>query len=135
MTLRQLPRLPRLLNRKPSRPITPLQILKPIHGNTTRPRGKLQKPTLLLRIPTPNALPEMLNHLVVLGVASVIGVFLPVLHVDIGDTADEELEFALVEDVDEVGGDEFVEAGYEGVELFRDALLDAPFSYETVFVR
>jgi hypothetical protein len=56
--------------------------------------------------------------------------FLPVVDVDVGDTADEELELALIEDVDEVGGDELVEAAYKGLELLFDALLDAPFGDE-----
>lgn len=51
---------------------------------------------------------------------------LPVVNVDVGDTADEELELALVENVDEVGGDQLVEALDERVELLLDALLDAP---------
>jgi hypothetical protein len=74
----------------------------------------------------------MLDHLVVLRVPAVVGVLLPVLDVDVGDAADEELELALVEDVDQVRGDELVEAGYKGVELFRDSLLDAPFCDEAV---
>lgn len=45
-------------------------------------------------------LPEVDDDLVGFGVASVVGVFLPVLDVDVGDAADEQLEFALVEDVD-----------------------------------
>jgi hypothetical protein len=42
----------------------------------------------------------MLDDFVVLRVAAVVGVLLPVVHVDVGDTADEKLELALVEDVD-----------------------------------
>ena len=51
---------------------------------------------------------------------------LPVLDVDIGDTADEEFEFTFVEDVDEVWGDELVEAGDKGIELLFHSLLDPP---------
>lgn len=135
MTLRQLIRLARLLNRKASRPITPLQILESVDRNTTRPRRKLQEARLLLRIPATNALPEVLNDLVVFRVAAVVCVFFPVVDVDVGDAADEEFEFAFVEDVDEVGGDELVEAGDEGLELFFDALLNAPFGDESGVVR
>jgi hypothetical protein len=42
----------------------------------------------------------MLDNLIVLGVSTVISVFLPIFDIDIGDTADEEFEFPLVEDVD-----------------------------------
>lgn len=130
MTLRQLIRLTRLLNRKPSRSITSLQILESIHRNPRRARRKLQQARLLLRIPATNALPEVLDDFVVFSVAAVIGMFLPVVDVDVGDTTDQELEFALVEDVDQICGDELVEAGDEGLELLFDALLDAPFCYE-----
>ena len=132
MTLRQLPRLSRLLNRKPPGSIGALQILKPIDRNSRSSRRELQQSALLLGVPAANALPEVLDDLVVLGVPSVIGVLLPVLDVDVGDTTDEEFEFALVEDVYEIRGDELVEAGDEGVELFRDALLDAPLRDKTV---
>lgn len=64
------------------------------------------------------------------GVAAVVGVFLPILDINIGDTADKKLELALVKDVDEVLGDEVVEACDEGVELLFYALLDTPFCDE-----
>ena len=132
MTLRQR-RLPStLLNRKPPRAITPLQILKAIDRDPTRAGSKLQQPTLLLRVPAADDLPEVLNHFVRLRVAAVIGVFLPVLDVDIGDTADQKFEFALVEDVDEIWWDELVEARDKGIKLFFDALLDAPFYHESL---
>lgn len=130
MTLRQRPHLPSLLDRKPPRPITALQILKPINGDPTRPRGKLEQSTLLLRIPGADHLPEILDHLILFLVAAVVGMLLPVVDVDVGDAADQQLKLALVEHVDEIGGNELVEAGDEGVELFRDALLDLPFGYE-----
>jgi hypothetical protein len=75
-----------------------------------------------------------LNDLVVFSVAAVVGVLFPVLDVDVGDTADEQLEFALVEDVDEVGGDELVEASDKSLELLFDALLDSPFGDESGMV-
>lgn len=127
MTLRQLPRLPRLLNRKPSRPIRALQVLKSIHRNPTRTRSKLQQSTLLLRIPTADTLPKVLDNFIILSVSTVIGVLLPIFNINIGDSANEKFEFALVKDIDEVGGDEFVKASDEGVELFGDSFLDAPF--------
>jgi hypothetical protein len=131
MTLRQRPHLACLLNRKPPGPITALQILKPIHGNPTRPRRKLQESALLLGIPGADHLPKVLNDLVLFLVAAVVGMLLPVVDVDVGDAADEELEFAFVKDVDQVGGDQLVEAGDEGGELFRDAFLDLPFRDES----
>jgi hypothetical protein len=132
MTFGQRSNLTRLFNRKPSRPIGALQILEAIHRDPARPRRKLQQSTLLLRVPRSNHLPEILDHVVLLLVAAVVGVFLPVVHVDVGDTADEEFELALVEDIDQVGGDELVKAGDEGPELFGDTLLDLPFGYESI---
>ena len=132
MTLGQLSWFTRLLNGKPSGTITSLQILETVDGNSGRARCKLQQSRLLFRIPATNALPELLDDLIILGVATVISVLLPVLHIDISDTADEQLKLALIKDIDEVCGDQLVEAGDEGVELFRYALLDAPFCDQTV---
>ena len=52
--------------------------------------------------------------------------FLPIFYVDVGNTTDQQLEFALIEDVDKICGDEFVETGGEGVELFFYAFLYTP---------
>lgn len=87
MGLRKRINIPRLLNRKPSRPITSLQILKPIDRNTRSTRSKLQQSRLLLRIPSPNNLPEVLDDFVLLLVAAVVGMLLPVFNVDVGNTA------------------------------------------------
>ena len=86
----------------------------------------------MLGIPFLDTFPEPANDLVGFLVPAVIGMFFPVVDVNVGDSADEEFEFAFVEDVDEVGGDEFVETGDEGVELGGDAFLDAPFGEESI---
>jgi hypothetical protein len=85
----------------------------------------------LLGIPTPDALPEVLDDLIVLGVSTVISMLLPVLHINICDTTNEKLEFTLIEHVDKVSGDELVEPCDEILELFFDSFLDAPFSYKS----
>lgn len=72
-------------------------------------------------------LPEVLYDGVAFGVAAVVGVFLPVVNIDVCYTTDEQLEFTLVKDVDQISRDELVEALHEGVELLVDTLLDAPF--------
>lgn len=133
VTLGQLCRLAGLLDSKPSRPITALQILETVDGNPTGSRSELQQPRLLLSVPAANALPEVLDDLVVLGVATVVGVLLPVIDINVGNTTDEEFELALVKDVDKIWRNEFVEPADERIELFIDALLDAPFGDETVF--
>jgi hypothetical protein len=134
MTLGQLIRLSRLLNRKASGSITSLQILEAINRDARGARCKLQQARLLLGVPAADALPEVLDDFVVFCVAAVVGVFFPVFDVNVGDAANQELKLALVEDVDEIRGDEFVEAGDEGLELFFNALLDAPFGNESVGV-
>lgn len=127
MRLWQLVWLASLLDCKPSRAITTLQILESVDGNTRCTRGELQQTRLLFRVPAANALPEILDNFVILGVTTVVGVLLPVIHVDVCYTTDKQLEFTFVEDVDEVGRDQLVETSDEGLELFLDALLDTPF--------
>jgi hypothetical protein len=126
MRLWQLVGLTSLFNRKPPRSVATLQILETIDRNTRSTRGELQQTRLLLGIPAADTLPEVLDDLIVFGVTAVVGVFLPVFNVDIGDTTDKKFEFTLVENVHEIGGDELVEAGDEGLELLLDALLDPP---------
>ena len=51
----------------------------------------------------------------------------PVIAIHLADTADQQLELALIEDIDELLRDELVEAGHKRFELVFHALLDAPF--------
>lgn len=69
-------------------------------------------------------LPEVLYHRITFSVAAVIGVLLPVVDINICDTANEQLELALVEDVDQVLRDELAEARHERVKLLLDTLRD-----------
>jgi hypothetical protein len=96
----QLVGLARLLNREAPGPVATLQILESVDGDTRCARSELQQTRLLLGVPAADALPEVLNDLVVLRVSAVVGVLLPVFDVNISDTTDEQLELALVEDVD-----------------------------------
>lgn len=43
MALRQLTRVPALLNRKPAGPVGSLQVLKPVDGDPTRASNELQQ--------------------------------------------------------------------------------------------
>jgi hypothetical protein len=63
-------------------------------------------------------LPEVLYDRIALGVATIISVLLPVVDIDVCYATDEQLELTLVEDVDEIGGNELVEALNKGVKLF-----------------
>lgn len=89
MTLRQRSRVPTLLNCKSSRSIASLQILETVDGDSARARRELQQTRFLLCVPRPNNFPEALNDLILLLVASVVGVFLPVIDVNVRDAADQ----------------------------------------------
>jgi len=130
VALRQLALLPTFLNCKPPRPIRALQVLESVDWNTARSRGELQQTTLLLCVQRSNALPEVLDDSIGLRVPTVVRMFLPVVDINVCYTTDEQLQFTLVEDVDQVGWDELMESSNEGVELLFDALLNAPFSDE-----
>lgn len=130
MTLGQLGNLARLLNRKATRAIRALQVLEAVDGDAAGAGCKLEQTALLLRVPAADALPKVLDDLVRLGVASVVRVLLPVLDVNVGDAADEELQLALVKHRNQVRRDQLVEARDEGLELLLDPLLDAPFRDE-----
>ena len=94
----------------------------------------MQETRLLLRIPAANALPEILDYFVVLRVAAVVGVFLPVIHINICDTTDKQFKFAFVENVNKIRGDELVETGDERLELLFDTLLNTPFGNKSDIV-
>ncbi|CAI6338706.1 unnamed protein product [Periconia digitata] len=68
-------------------------------------------------------------------ISAVVSVLLPVVNIDIRDTTDQKLQLSLVEHIDQLWRNQFVEAGKESVELFLDPFLDAPFGYKTVVVR
>ena len=127
-------RLASLFNCESSRPITTLQILETIDRNTRGTSRELQETRLLLGIPAANAFPEVLDDLVILCVATVISVFLPVFDVNVCDTANKQLELTFVEDVYKICGDQLVETRDEGLELFFDTFLNAPFRNESKHV-
>lgn len=127
MRLWQGSRITRLLNGEPSRSVRALQIFKPVDRNTRRSSGKLKKTRLLFGVPAADDLPEVLDNLVLLLVTTVVGVLLPVVHVNIGDTTNEQLQFTLIENIDKIRGNQLVEPGHESVELLFDSLDNLPF--------
>ena len=52
-----------------------------------------------LKLQDDTHLPKIHDDLVALGVAAVISMFLPIININIGNTANEEFEFAFIEDV------------------------------------
>ena len=76
--------------------------------------------------------PEVLDNLVLLGVSAIIGMFLPVFDINIGNTANKKFKFALIKDVDEIGRNELIEPSYKGIELLLNPFLNSPLSDETI---
>lgn len=76
------------LNSEPPRAIASLEIFEAIDGDTGCARCELQEPGLLLGVPAADTGPEVPDDLVLLCVAPVVGVFLPVFDIDVGDTSD-----------------------------------------------
>lgn len=131
MTLWQSINLAGFLDSESSWTITALQILEAVDGDTTCSCGELKETTLLFSIPRSDDFPEVLNNFVLFLVAAVVGMFLPVIDINISDTTNQEFELALIENVDKISWDQFVETGDEGIELLFDSLLDLPFGNES----
>lgn len=87
-----------------------LQLLEAVQRHLGRPRDELEELGPLFLVERAQGAPEPLDLLRGSRVVVVLGVALPVIHVDIGQTRDEKLELLLVEDGDEVLGDDVVEA-------------------------
>jgi len=119
-----------LLDRESSGTVTPLQVFESIDGNSRCARGKLQEPALLLGIPRSDGLPEVLDDFILLLITAIVCMFLPVIDINICNAADEELQFSFVKHIHQIWGDQLVETGDEGVELFLNTLHDLPFGDE-----
>lgn len=74
----------------------------------------------------------MLDDFILFLVTSVIGVLLPILNIDIGNTTDQQFQFTLVEHVDKVCRNEFIESRNERIKLFFNSFLNLPLRYESV---
>ena len=73
-------------------------------------------------------LPEVLDNLIRFGIASVVGMLLPVVNIDVSYTTYQQLKLGRIKNVDEILRDELMESGGKGIELILHAFLDAPFS-------
>ena len=56
---------------------------------------------------------------------------LPIINVNISNATDEQFKFTLIEDIDQIRRDQFVETCDEGVELIFHSFLNTPFSNQT----
>ena len=112
VTLWQLSDLARFLEREPTGTVRTLQVLEPVDRDATRARRKLQQTRFLLGRPALDCFPEPLHdlfaqrddqysserregktpaYLVSLLVSAIIGVFHPIVDVNLGHSTDEKL--------------------------------------------
>lgn len=115
-----------LLDSKSPRAIASLQIFESVDRDTRCSRSELEKPRLLFGIPRADDLPEVLNNFILLLISTVIGVLLPIIDIDIRNTANQKLQLALVKHVDKIRWDELMESVDESIELLLYSLLDLP---------
>ena len=91
------------------------ELLEAVERHLARARDELQELRPLLLVEAADRAPEPLD----LGrrglVVVVFGVVFPVVDVDVGEAGDEELEFLFVEDGDQPGWNDVVEACVESV--------------------
>jgi hypothetical protein len=130
MTLGQRIDLSSFLNCKASWPVRTLQIFESVDRNSAGARGKLKQSRFLFGIPSADDLPETLDNLILLLVTAIVSMLFPVVNVNISNSANQKLELSLIEHIDQVGGNKFVEAGNKGVELLFHSLLDFPFRHK-----
>ena len=71
--------------------------------------------------------PEIPDDLVLFCIPSVICVLLPVLNVNVCDSADEKFQLPLIKHVDEIRWYQLIEASHKSIELCLDSLLYSPF--------
>lgn len=112
-----------------------LQLLEAVQRHFARARDKLQQLRALLLVEAPHGSPEPLNLWRTRRVVVILGVVLPIVHIDLRHTRDEEFEFLFGKDRDEVGRDNVIEAGQEGIELLLNGCEELVFRHEAnVFV-
>lgn len=87
-----------------------LELLEAVERHLGGTCDKLDELGTLFLVKRADGAPEPLDLRRRRVVVVVLGVALPVVNVDVGQTRDEQLELLLVEDRDELGGDDVVEA-------------------------
>lgn len=87
-----------------------LQFLETVEGDLTRAGHELQQLGSLFLIEGADGTPEPLDLGRGSGIVVVLGVVLPFIHVDLGQTGDQKLELLLVEDGNQIRWNDFMEA-------------------------
>ena len=87
-----------------------LKLLEAVEWDLGSTGDELQKLGLLFLVEAADCTPEPLDLWRGLLVVMIFGVVLPVINVDVRKTGDKKFEFLFVEDLDEFGGNDLVEA-------------------------
>jgi len=111
--------------------ICTVEFAETVDGDTRGSCGELEQTRLVLRVERADKLPEPLDHIVAILVVAVDCVLAPVVHVNIGNTADEQLKLALIKDRQQLLGDDLVQTGLERLQLQGDALLDTEIAHQS----
>lgn len=88
----------------------------------------------LITIDAITHLPEVDDDEIALGVATIVGVLLPVFDINISNAANQQFQLSFVEDIDQICWNELMEASHKRIELLFDPLLDTPLCNQPVFV-
>ena len=102
-----------------------LELLEAVERNLARTCDELKQLGALFFVEALDCTPEPLNLRRSALLVVVLGGVLPVVDINVRQTRDEQLEFLLVEDRDELRRDNVVEAAQESVELSFDRLDEA----------
>ncbi|GIX66156.1 uncharacterized protein BcabD6B2_55920 [Babesia caballi] len=100
------------------------EVLETADGHAARAGDKLQKGSEGVLVEPLQKLPEPHNLIAGLGVVDVLHVLAQVGEVNGGDAADEQLELLVVENGNQLRGNQLLEAGHEGLQLVLDAVGD-----------
>jgi len=98
------------MNVEPAKAIHAFELLEPIKRHFARAGHKLQQLGFFLLVEAADCAPEPLHLRREGRVVVVLGVVLPVVHVNVRQTRDEQFQFLLVEDGDQTGWDNLAEA-------------------------
>ena len=87
-----------------------LQLLESVERNFRSTGDKLEQLGPLLLVEGPNSTPKPLYLLRSGSVIVILGVALPVIDINIGQTGDQQLQLLLIENGDKLGRDDIMEA-------------------------
>lgn len=77
-------------------------------------------------------LPEPLYNIVLLGVATIICMFLPVVYINFSNSTNQKLKFTLIEHIDQLLGYQLIKSFHEHLELLLHSLGHSPFGDKSV---